>query len=182
MFLGAFIFFFEAFFTLNYFLPFIIGYPILEQISKMVILNLPRFQGKIETTFYGIAVGSGFGAFIGCLNMASMLRQGINIPSLILIISLLIFHCSTGAWLGYGITINKKWSYLFYSIVAQIPFYSLVFFSPRWINIFPPIALSYVIILYAYTYKSLLPLTIPESDRKKMRAKRRREKRKKKKR
>ena len=41
---------------------YIILFPVLEQLSKTIVLNLGRFQEKQETTIYGLSLGLGFGS------------------------------------------------------------------------------------------------------------------------
>ena len=181
MVLGGFIFFFESFIFYPELLLFLIGFPLLEQISKIVILNLPRFQGKMGTTFYGGALGLGFGSSIGFLNIFSMQRGGTDIGIAIwiylLVLSILLFHCSTGTWLGYGIRMGSKWKYFFYSFLAQIPLYSMIPIMDKYTKMVSPIALVYALILYLYTYRSFLPMSIPDDERRKIRMEKRREKR-----
>src|SRR4030067_2657045 len=43
-------------------LALVIGFALMEELMKLVILNFPRFQKKIDTPFYALALGSGIGS------------------------------------------------------------------------------------------------------------------------
>src|SRR5512137_1194334 len=40
----------------------VLGFAVMEELLKLIILNFPRFQRKIDTAFYGLSLGLGIAA------------------------------------------------------------------------------------------------------------------------
>jgi hypothetical protein len=104
---------------------FIILFPILEQLFKTIILNLGRFHEKRETVIYGLSLGLGFGSVF---TPASLLLVGSKITDTLTILLIVIgsfgiimYHAAAGLLIGYGVFTNRAMTYLFLSIVFELP-------------------------------------------------------------
>jgi len=104
---------------------FIILFPILEQLFKTIILNLGRFHEKRETVIYGLALGLGFGSVF---TPASLLLVGSKITDTLTILlivvgsfGIIMYHAAAGLLIGYGVFTNRAMTYLFLSIVFELP-------------------------------------------------------------
>jgi len=89
---------------------YIILFPVLEQLSKTIVLNLGRFQEKQETTIYGLSLGLGFGSVFTPAAIIMGNFQEINVAFIAAIIGsfgIILFHASTGAIIGYGVYSHK---------------------------------------------------------------------------
>lgn len=114
-----------------------LAFAVVEELVKLVILNLPRFQGKLDTSFYGTTLGLGIGATMGFgafyLTMAqlgelSFLGYAILIT---IAVQLVLLNGATGATIGIGVARKLPWSgfaqatlyHLAYNLLL-VPFYS----------------------------------------------------------
>jgi len=128
-----------------------------DQLTKLVVLNLPRFHTDITTAIYGAALGLGLGTPIGAL-----ILRGIEIISiqgaagLSLVLSFMIFQSATGSLVGLGVGQGKKWTYFFYSFLLGAIFWPLLLLS----IIYNPLSIIVVLFavgVYAYMHKVFLP-------------------------
>jgi hypothetical protein len=111
----------------------IILFPVLEQILKLIVLNIGRFQNQKSTVIYGLSLGLGFGSVFIPI---SLILANIETESLLLISSILIgsigmilLHAGTGIMLGYGVYNGKILKYYFLSLIVHIPFTSWFFLT-----------------------------------------------------
>ncbi|PKK85321.1 MAG: hypothetical protein CVT48_05930 [Thermoplasmata archaeon HGW-Thermoplasmata-1] len=150
----------------------VMGFAFLEQLAKLALLNMKRFQNKVDTPFYGASVGMGFGALYVLISLgrSPVLLSG-DIKILLVygsLISLgaLLFHSATGAWLGYGVAKGKKGGYLAYSVMAQLPFNGVLLLNYFYVGLPPlyvPLGLfCYGFMVWLYIYKVVLPEALPK--------------------
>jgi len=150
---------------------YIILFPVLEQLSKTIVLNLGRFQEKQETTIYGLSLGLGFGSVFTPAAIIMGNFQEINIAFIAAIIGsfgIILFHAATGAIIGYGVYSHKLSTYLTFVILLQIPITTVIgvtnLFSISYIQIS---LVVYGIIVYWYATKKIMPRILQESHRRK---------------
>jgi len=128
-----------------------------ENLSKLVVLNLPKFQKEEGVILYGSSLGLGFASPAGVI----LLR---GIPSLfspegayatVIAVSILFLSCSTAMWVGTGIKMGQKTRYLIIASLAGLPAWPFLFFRSS-----PYSAISaavYSIFIYMYTRKAVKP-------------------------
>ena len=129
-----------------------------HQLFKTIILNIGRFQGKKETTLYGLSLGLGFGAaytpFL-IIFTASVGSEGVLVLGLVAIGSLgiILFHGATGALIGYSIYEGKLMKYLFGAIVLQTPLnylVSLMLNAATYSNATQEVIYSILLVIYGF--------------------------------
>jgi hypothetical protein len=124
-------------FTLSSGLLIIVLFPILEQIMKTMVLNLKRFHGKRSSVIYGLSLGLGFGSIF---TPVSMILANIEASSPITLFAILIgsigiifIHGVTGALIGYGVFIERLFTYYIIAFIVHLPV-TLWFFITGYFN------------------------------------------------
>jgi len=150
---------------------YIILFPVLEQLSKTIVLNLGRFQEKQETTIYGLSLGLGFGSVFTPAAIIMGNFQEINVAFIAAIIGsfgIILFHAATGAIIGYGVYSHKLSTYLTFAILLQIPITTVIGVTNLFTISYLQISLVvYGIIVYWYATKKIMPRILHESQRRK---------------
>ena len=150
---------------------YIILFPVLEQLSKTIVLNLGRFQEKQETTIYGLSLGLGFGSVFTPAAIIMGNFQEINVAFIAAIIGsfgIILFHAATGAIIGYGVYSHKLSTYLAFAILLQIPITTLIGVTNLFTISYLQISIViYGIIVYWYATKKIMPRILQESQRRK---------------
>jgi hypothetical protein len=150
---------------------YIILFPVLEQLSKTIVLNLGRFQEKQETTIYGLSLGLGFGSVFTPAAIIMGNFQEINIAFIAAIIGsfgIILFHAASGAIIGYGVYSHKLSTYLTFAILLQIPITTVIGVTNLFNISYLQISLVvYGIIVYWYAIKKIMPRILQESQRRK---------------
>ncbi len=101
-----------------------LGFAVAEELAKLVILNLPRFQGKLDTTFYGLSLGlgigstMGFGSFYIVLGTFTEITAASYVMLILIAVQFVLLHGSTGATIGMGVARNMPWG--FYAQAALV--------------------------------------------------------------
>lgn len=150
---------------------YIILFPVLEQLSKTIVLNLGRFQEKQETTIYGFSLGLGFGSVFTPAAIILGNFQEINVAFIAAIVGsfgIILFHAATGAIIGYGVYSHKLSTYLTFTILLQIPITAVIgvtnLFSIGYLQIS---LVAYGIVVFWYAIKKIMPRILEESQRRK---------------
>lgn len=150
---------------------YIILFPVLEQLSKTIVLNLGRFQEKQETTIYGLSLGLGFGSVFTPAAIIMGNFQEINVAFIAAIVGsfgIILFHAATGVLIGYGVYSHKLSFYLTIAILLQIPITTVIgvtnIFNISYLQIS---IVVYGIIIYWYAIKKVMPHILKESQRRK---------------
>ena len=150
---------------------YIILFPVLEQLSKTIVLNLGRFQEKQETTIYGLSLGLGFGSVFTPAAIIMGNFQEINVAFIAAIIGsfgIILFHAATGAIIGYGVYSHKLTTYLTFAILLQIPITTVIGVTNLFTISYLQISIVvYGIIVYWYAIKKIMPRILQESQRRK---------------
>lgn len=133
----------------------------LDQLSKLIIVNLPRFHHKSITSIYGASLGIGFGTPAGAVlltNIDLLTLEGAL--AILLALSFMLFNSSTGALIGLGVGLGKRWKYFFYTFLAGIFFWPLVITLVLARTQIPPVyplVFLYSLGIYIYLHRSFLP-------------------------
>ena len=150
---------------------YIILFPVLEQLSKTIVLNLGRFQEKQETTIYGLSLGLGFGSVFTPAAIIMGNFQEINVAFIAAIVGsfgIILLHAATGALIGYGVYSHKLSTYLTIAILLQIPITTVIGVTNIFNISYLQISLVvYGIIIYWYATKKIMPRILKESQRRK---------------
>ncbi len=111
----------------------IVLFPILEQILKLIILNISRLQKQKSTVIYGLSLGLGFGSVFTPI---SIILANFETDSIIIIASVIIgsfgiilLQAGTGIILGYGVFTGKILKYFLLTIIIHIPFTAWFFLT-----------------------------------------------------
>ena len=148
-------------FTLTSGILIIILFPVLEQIMKTMVLNLPRFHLKRSTVLYGLALGLGFGSIF---TPVSMLLANIQTGSLFVVASILIgsigiilMHGATGLLIGYGVYQGNLTKYFLFAVLLYIPVSLGVFLTGLFqIDEYQIAIIFYGILIYWYVLKTYM--------------------------
>lgn len=156
-----------------------------EELFKLVITNLKRFQLKNETTFYGLSLGLGTSSvtiiFLVGYTLFVFRPEGMALArtlTAIAVYSIAIsaLHASTGSFIGHGAATRHVWSYFFQAMICRVVFAVLIlpFFSGGSENILVSLfslaaATAFSIFVYAHSYYRILPETLPDKVKKRRR-------------
>ena len=150
---------------------YIILFPVLEQLSKTIVLNLGRFQEKQETTIYGLSLGLGFGSVFTPAAIIMGNFQEINVAFIAAIVGsfgIILFHGATGAIIGYGVYSHKLSTYLTFAVLLQIPITTVIVVTNLLsIGYLQVSLIAYDIIVYWYAIKKVMPRILKENQRRK---------------
>ncbi len=90
-------------------LALIVGFAVMEELLKLVVLNYPKFQRKVDTAFYGLSFGLGISAtftfatiYASALSLETVKAEDMVAFSL-LGVQLVLLHGSTTALIGIGV-------------------------------------------------------------------------------
>jgi hypothetical protein len=154
-------------------LLFVILFPVLEQLFKSIILNIPRFHGKKETPIYGLSLGLGFGSIFIPFSLILLEIQGPfdNLSMTLAILGslgIILIHAATGICIGFGVYSYLLPKYLFFSIILYVPVTGLVYFSTFIQRGYLQLAiLPYGIILYWYFTTKVMVRIKSKTDKRK---------------
>lgn len=145
-----------------------------EQLFKTIVLNIGRFQGKKETTIYGLSLGLGFGSsFTPFLVIAaSQISTDLTFISLVAFgsIGFIFFHSATSTYIGYGIYVRKMLKYLVIAVLIQLPFNVIADatrdYQNPYLHYFQVALVFYGAILFVYVIKKIMPLILKDEKRK----------------
>ena len=145
----------------------IILFPLLEQILKLMALNIRRLQGNKSTVIYGLTLGLGFGSIYAPVLLIWLTNYEtesflIMISVIIGSIGMLLLHGSTGIIIGYGVFTKKIIYYYVIAVILTIPF--TAFFYSVEINLLFLMIIP-GIILFWYS-KNKIMINILDKDKK----------------
>ena len=159
-------------------LALVIGFAVMEELMKLIILNFPRFQKKIDTAFYALSLGLGIGStvtfanvyvFLLDLESVSVLEAGI-VAFLGLLFVLL--HGSTTTMIGVGVARGDVKGYFPEALLVHVLFglfYESFFATeiiPYPVNVFGlGGATAVVVYAYAKVHRTSLPFLIKDAKR-----------------
>ncbi len=156
----------------------VLGFALMEELLKLVILNYPKFQRKIDTAFYGLALGLGISSTFTFANVYVFLLE-ISEPTAVdaiaaaLIGSLFVLlHGSTTAIIGVGVARGDVKGYFPEALLIHVVFgllYESTFFfadAPASLNLLGLVGAT-AIAVYAYqkVHRQLLPDLVKDAKR-----------------
>lgn len=154
----------------------IVGFAAMECLMKLVILNFPRFQRKVDTAFYGLSMGLGMSA---TFTFASIYASAVSLETVAVVdmvafsllgVQLILLHGSTTTFIGIGVARGSVKPYLAEAMLIHIaynlfmiPFFMFEVFEPP-VN-YLGLAVATVVVVYAYVkiHRLSLPVLIQDS-------------------
>jgi hypothetical protein len=155
---------------------------VFEESFKLVWLNRRSYQGRFDTTFYGIPLGVGAAAS-GFVATALVNRADLYVPEILALLVVYsigfgLINADTGALIGFGASRGDMWGYFLRAILVRLAYGA--FLLPFVLRIGEVAALSvstaagFALLVYFYIYERILPGTLPEEVRRELRRERRR--------
>lgn len=153
--------------------------PIFQGMLKLIILNYPKLQRKVDTGFYGLALGLGIAATYAFSRMyfAAIELETIDILSITVIamigVQIVFIQGSTTTIIGIGCARGQQWGYFANAMIYAIG-YSLLFYGAALVqeNVSENagivlIILNWAIVLYSYwhVHKLDLPNLVDDAKR-----------------
>jgi len=107
----------------------IMGFALMEELMKLVILNFPRFQKKVDTAFYGLSMGLGIAATYTFASVYVVLNGIEGKPQVadLVVVSMLgllfvLLHGSTTTLIGIGVARGDVNGYFPEALLIHIGF------------------------------------------------------------
>ncbi len=157
----------------------VLGFAVMEELMKLVVLNFPRFQRKVDTAFYGLSMGLGISA---TFTFATIYTTALEFgePTLLELAAIAMFgvplvfmHGSTTALIGVGVARGEVKAYLAEALLIHLA-YSLIM-VPFFIVAYPLNLLALVaataVAVYGYAKVHRLSLPVLIQDAKKLKKK-----------
>ncbi|MEW5748368.1 MAG: hypothetical protein AB1793_06255 [Candidatus Thermoplasmatota archaeon] len=154
----------------------ILGFAAMECLMKLVILNFPRFQRKVDTAFYGVSMGLGISStytfatiYVSALSLETVAAVDM-IGFSLLGLQLVLLHGATTAFIGIGVARGEVKPYLAEAMLVHIAYnlFMVPFFMYEVVE--PPlnllglgVASAVVVYAYAKVYRLSLPVLIQDS-------------------
>lgn len=114
------------------FILFALLFAVIEELVKLVVLNIPRFQKKLDTAFYGYSFGLGIGSTMAFgavfATMASFNSAGTALTVFDVIVLGLIaiqfnlLNGATGATIGIGVARGLPFGYFSQATIVHLAF------------------------------------------------------------
>jgi hypothetical protein len=156
---------------------------VFEESFKLVWLNRRSYQGRFDTTFYGIPLGIGIAA-AGVVASAWLSRDTLYVPEtlgllVVLSVSIGLVNADTGSLIGFGASRKTMWPSFLRAIAVR--FAHAAFLFPFLLRVDEPFSAisaatstGFAFVVYYYVYHRILPGTLPEDLRRALRRDRRR--------
>lgn len=154
----------------------ILGFAAMECLLKLVILNLPRFQRKVDTAFYGVSMGLGISStytfatiYVSALSLETVTAVDMVAYSL-MGLQLVLLHGATTTFIGIGVARGEVKPYLAEAMLVHIAYnlFMVPFFMYEIVE--PPLnllglAFASAVVVYGYAkvYRLSLPVLIQDS-------------------
>jgi hypothetical protein len=149
-------------------------FAIIWELVKLVFLNMPRLQKRLDTPFYGLALGLGIGAMMGfgaaALTFNAFSSGKVPVPwdtyvvLAIIAVQFVLLNGSTTATIGIGVARGLPFSYFSQAAMVHIvfnmimvPFYAVIEVKPPINYIFLAAATVLVAWYYYHVHSRLLP-------------------------
>jgi hypothetical protein len=170
---------------LMFILVYVLAFPFLEDIVKFVILNFKGYQGRFDSTFYGIGLGAGYSAtaIIGYVLLEITRAKDAHVTIapeswlalIFLSICTALLHVSIGATLGNATGRKLGLRGLPLALIPHIVFNLLMFpwfvYGQLWYALIFVIPFS--VVVYHGVYTHTIPECLPPEIQKEVRRNRR---------
>jgi hypothetical protein len=156
----------------------IMGFALMEELMKLVILNFPRFQKKIDTAFYGLSMGLGisatytFASVYVFLNDIGGKPQAADLAvAATLGLLFVLLHGSTTTLIGIGVARGDVNGYFPEALLIHIGFammyesFFIEIISPPWNSLGLVGAAAIVVYGYRKIHTLSLPVLIQDAKR-----------------
>jgi len=156
----------------------IVGFALMEESMKLVVLNYPKFQRKVDTAFYGLSFGLGISATFTFATIYAS-AMGIEEPTAIdmtayalLGVQFVLLHGATTTFIGIGVARGEVKAYFSEAVLIHIgynmlmvPFFMYDIFQPP-LNLIG-LGAAYAIVVYGYVkiHRLSLPVLIRDAKR-----------------
>jgi hypothetical protein len=154
---------------------FVVLYAVMEELLKLIILNFPRFQRKIDTAFYGLTLGLGIATTYTFANVYVTLLDA-DSPGLfemvaysLLGLQFVLLHGATTTMIGVGVVRRDLKAYFSEALLVHlgygllmIPFFNL---GEPWNLMGLGAASALVIYAYYRIHTQSLPALIRDAKR-----------------
>ena len=160
-------------------LALIVGFALMEESLKLMILNYPKFQKRIDTAFYGLSFGLGLSAtFTFATVYASALSveapSAVDMTAFALLgVQFVLLHGATTAFIGIGVARGEVKPYFAEAVLIHIgynlfmvPFFMYDVFEPP-LNLIG-LGAAYIVVIYGYYKVHNLSLPVLIQDAKKL--------------
>jgi len=173
MVLGVIVYVVQSYFNLGLLL-FALLFAVLEELIKLIILNFPRFARKLDTSFYGYALGLGigstmaFGSVFYTMQQSGGLSVGTWATMFLLAVQMVLLHASTGALIGTGSARGEMWGYFAHAGLVHIG-YNLLMAIPlnveNSIMAWTGVILATMLVSYYYiqVHRHLIPSVVRDA-------------------
>lgn len=173
MVIGVIAYVIQSYFNLG-FLLFALLFAVFEELIKLVILNMPRFNRKLDTAFYGYALGIGIGSTMAFGTVFYTISQydGMGVvewaATIVLAIQMVLLHSSMGGIIGAGSARGEVWGYFAQAALVHIGF-NLLMAIPlnidniyiRWVGVL--LATLLVVYYYVQVHRYVLPTIVKDA-------------------
>lgn len=154
----------------------VLVFAVLEELLKLIILNFPRFQKKVDTSFYGLSMGLGMAAtftfasvYVSLLDLASPTALEIVVYSL-LGVQFVLLHGATTATIGIGVARGQVRGYFTQALLTHLSYSLLMipfFVSTQLVLALAGVVLASAVVIYGYIrmHTLLLPVLVRDAKR-----------------
>lgn len=172
----------------------LLGFPVLEQLLKLLVLNRRKYQEERTTIFYGGSLGLGLATMLALFKsqrdvpltpyaeLGALFGEPLRFLEFAAIAaSILLAHFATGIVLGDGVRTRRLAQPLGLAIVAMVPVQFFVFEFTAGLRagreteglVYLPLMLAYTIALAWWAHGKVLPNALaPDAQRKRRRLRR----------
>lgn len=156
----------------------IVGFALMEESLKLVILNYPKFQRKVDTAFYGLAFGLGISA---TFTFATVYASALGVEDLsavdmtgyaLLGLQFVLLHGATTAFIGIGVARGDIKPYFSEAVLIHVGYnlFMVPFFMYDIVE--PPLNLiglgaAYLVVIYGYykVHNLSIPVLLEDAKR-----------------
>jgi hypothetical protein len=154
----------------------IVGFALMEESMKLVILNYPKFQRKLDTAFYGLSFGLGISATFTFATVYAS-AMGLESPNAVdltaytlLGLQFVLLHGATTTFIGIGVARGEVKPYFAEALLIHIgynmlmvPFFMYDIFEPP-LNLLG-LGAAYAVVVYGYVkiHRLSLPVLIQDA-------------------
>ena len=154
----------------------VIVFAAFEELLKLIILNFPRFQRKVDTAFYGLSMGLGIAAtftfasvYVSLLDLESPGALEMVVYSLIGV-QFVLLHGATTPMIGIGVARGQVRGYFTQALLLHISYSLLMipfFVASEFLLQLAGAVLASAVVIYGYIrmHTLLLPVLIKDAKR-----------------